>query len=88
MTRTLLMTRSQVSADGGGLQVQPVAGGLAESGEELVAGLLGVGLDPDDQPGVAEPDPVAGAGAVDGGVRVAVCRACAIGGRSPPSVCR
>ena len=57
-------------ADGGGLEVQPVAGGLAEAGEELVAGLLGVGLDPDDQAGVAEPDPVAGARAVDGGVLV------------------
>ncbi len=51
-------------ADGGGLEVQAVAGGLAESGQELVARPLGVGLDPDDQTGVAEPDPVPGARAV------------------------
>ncbi len=51
-------------ADGGGLEVQSVAGGLAEAGEELVAGVLGVGLDADDESGVAEPDPVARARAV------------------------
>ncbi len=50
-------------ADGGGLEVQSVAGGLAEAGEELVAVALGVGLDADHQPRVAEADAVAGAGA-------------------------
>ncbi len=59
-------------ADGRGLQVQAVAGGLAEAGQELVARLLGVVLDPDGEPGVAEPDPVPGAGAEDGGVLVGV----------------
>lgn len=59
-------------ADGGGLEVEPVAGGLAEAGEELVAGLLGVRLDPDDEPGVAQDDTVAGARAVHGCVLVRV----------------
>jgi hypothetical protein len=56
--------------DGGRLEVQPVAGGLAEPGEELVAVALRVGLDADRQAGVAQPDPVARARAVGGGVLV------------------
>ncbi|GAA3082210.1 hypothetical protein GCM10020254_28260 [Streptomyces goshikiensis] len=59
-------------ADGGGLQVQAVAGGLAEACQEFVPGLLGVVLDPDGQPGVAEADPVPGPRAEDGGVLVRV----------------
>lgn len=59
-------------ADGRGLQVQSVPGGLAETGQELVARLLRVGLHADGQPGVAEPDPVPGAGAEDGGVLLRV----------------
>lgn len=59
-------------ADRGGLEVQPVAGGLAEAGQELVAGLLGVGLDPDDQARVAEDDPVTGPRAVHRRVLVGI----------------
>lgn len=57
---------------GGGLEVQTVARGLPESGEELVARLLAVGLDPHHEPGVTEPDPVAGPGAVHGRVLVRI----------------
>jgi hypothetical protein len=60
--------------DGRGLEVQPVARGLAEPGEELVAVLLGVGLDSDREPRVAEADAVAGPGAVGGCVLVRIHR--------------
>lgn len=56
----------------GGLEVQAVTRGLPETGEELVAGPLAVGLDAHDEPGVAEPDPVTRAGAVHGGVLLGV----------------
>ncbi len=46
-------------ADRRGLQVQAVAGRLAEAREELVAGPLRVALDLDHEAGVAEPDAVA-----------------------------
>ncbi len=59
-------------AERGGLEVQSVAGGLAESGEEFVAGLLGVGLDADDESGVAENDAVAGPRAVHRRVLVGI----------------
>ena len=57
-------------AHGGGLQQQPVACRLGESGEELVAPLLGVVLDLDDQSGVAEANSIAHRGAMDRGVVV------------------
>ena len=70
ITTTLEITMSQVSLDGSRLQQQAVAGGLAEPGQELVAALLRVVLDLDDQPGVAEPHPVAHGRPVDRGVVV------------------
>ena len=57
-------------ADRGGLQQQPVAGRLGEPGEELVAALLRVVLDLDDQPGVAEANAVADGRTVNGGIVV------------------
>ena len=65
MTTTLEITMSHVSLHGCRLQQQPVACGLGESGEELVAAFLRVVLDLDDQPGVAEPHSVADGRAVD-----------------------
>ena len=52
------------------LQQQAVARGLAEAGQELVAALLRVVLDLDDEAGVAQAHPVAHRGTVDGGVVV------------------
>ena len=54
----------------GSLEQQAVASGLAEPGKELVASLLGVVLDLDDQPRVAETDAIADRGAVNGGIVV------------------
>ena len=54
----------------GSLQHQAVASGLAEPGEELVAALLRVVLDLDDEAGVAQSHTVADRGTVDGGVVV------------------
>ena len=51
--------------DRDGAQQQAVPGGLAETHQELVAAMLGVVLDLDDQAGVAEMYPVAGGRAVD-----------------------
>ena len=70
MTTTLEITTSQVSLHRRGLQQQAVACGLGEAGEELVAALLRVVLDLDDQAGVAEPHAVADRRAVDGRVVV------------------
>ena len=72
----------------GGLQQQSVAGGLAEAGQELVAALLRVVLDLDDEAGVAEAHAVAHRGTVDRGVvvgqdLVGVARDCAA--LPPPS---
>lgn len=53
-----------------GLQQQPVTGGLAEAGQELVAAFLRVVLDLDDEARVAQPNPVTDRGAVDRGVCV------------------
>ena len=52
------------------LQQQAVASGLGEAGEELVAALLRVVLDLDDQAGVAEAHTIADRRAVDRGVVV------------------
>ena len=62
----------EVARAGHGLRHQPVAAGLAEAHQQLVAGPRGVVLDPDLQPGVAEADAVAGGGAVGARVGVAV----------------
>ena len=61
ITTTLEITMSQVSRTAAALSMQAVAGGLGEAGEELVAALLRVVLDLDDQAGVAEPDAIADA---------------------------
>ena len=62
MMTTLEMTMSHVSLHRCRLQQQAVASGLAEAGEELVAALLRVELDLDDQAGVAQSHPVAHGG--------------------------
>ncbi len=57
-------------AHGRGSQVHPVAGGLAEAGQELLAGLLRVVLDLDDEPGVGQHDAVSRRRPVDTGAEV------------------
>ena len=70
------MTTSQVSRTAAALRCSPSRAVLPKPARNSSPVPLRVGLDPDDQAGVAEADPVAGARAVDGGVLVRVVIAC------------